>query len=178
MRALSHISACCTVSSPRAKTIDIKRRIVDASGLYASDPEVCRYSPWGPNSLDETRAFVADCLRDKEVVPRTRHTLAVTLEDAVIGAVTVVEGPDAVAELGYVMNRSFWGAGFATEAASRALRWAFDDLRASSVFATCRPNNAASIRVLEKTGMRRDALLVDHMWMRDHWEDSYRFVLP
>lgn len=145
---------------------------------YASDPEVCRFSPWGPNSLEETQAFVEDCLRERQVTPRTHHTLAVTLDGVPVGAVTVVERTDAVVELGYVMNRLLWGAGFATEAASRALRWAFEELGATSAFATCRPDNAASIRVLQKLGMRQDELLVDHMWMRDHWEDSMRFVLP
>lgn len=145
---------------------------------YASDPEVCRYSPWGPNSVTDTESFVAACLQEQRALPRTAYTLAITMTGVLIGAVTVVAGDDDEAEIGYVLNREYWGLGIATEAATITLKWALSELGAQRVFATCRPGNFASIRVLEKLGLVREAHLIDHMWMRDHWEDSLRFALP
>lgn len=146
--------------------------------LYASDPDVCRYSPWGPNTLDQTREFVQECLHQQQVESRSDHTLAVTMNGALIGAVALSSLPDNAFSFGCTLNRSYWGMGLGTEAARCLLRWAVEDLGATSVSATCRPGNLASIRVLEKVGMVKDKLLTDHMWMTDHWEDSYLFVLP
>lgn len=57
-------------------------------------------------------------------------------------------------EIGYAVARKFWGKGFATEAARRILRYAFDELAAEKVVAVARPENINSIRVMEKLGMR------------------------
>ena len=55
-------------------------------------------------------------------------------------------------EVGWVIRRSRWGQGFATEAAREALRFAFDDVRVDHVISLIRPDNARSIRVAEKIG--------------------------
>jgi RimJ/RimL family protein N-acetyltransferase len=62
-------------------------------------------------------------------------------------------GPDV--ELGYTLSRAAWGRGYATEAASAVLRWAFVGLGLERVVAVADPANAASLRVLDKIGMRR-----------------------
>lgn len=55
-------------------------------------------------------------------------------------------------EVGWVIRRSRWGHGFATEAGSEALRFAFEDVRVDHVISLIRPDNARSIRVAEKIG--------------------------
>ena len=62
-------------------------------------------------------------------------------------------GPDV--ELGYTLSHAAWGRGLATEAARAVLRWAFAGLRLERVVAVADPANAASLRVLDKLGMRR-----------------------
>ena len=59
-------------------------------------------------------------------------------------------------EVGYAVGKSFWGKGYATEAATRFLDYAFEKLRLEKVVAVTRPENAASRRVMEKIGMRYD----------------------
>lgn len=56
-------------------------------------------------------------------------------------------------EIGYAVAKKFWGKGFAAEAARQFLRYAFAELDAEKVVAVARPENAASIRVMEKIGM-------------------------
>ena len=58
-------------------------------------------------------------------------------------------------ELGWMLRRSFWGRGYATEGARAALRYAFTELRQPQVISLIRPENAASIRVAERLGERR-----------------------
>jgi RimJ/RimL family protein N-acetyltransferase len=57
-------------------------------------------------------------------------------------------------ETAYRFRPASWGAGFATEAAAAVLAYAFEELGAPRVVADTRANNAASLRVLEKIGMR------------------------
>ena len=61
-------------------------------------------------------------------------------------------GPDV--ELTYTLARAAWGRGYATEAARAVLRWAFAGLLLPRVEAVADPANDASLRVLEKLGMR------------------------
>ena len=60
-------------------------------------------------------------------------------------------------EVGWLLARSHWGRGLATEGGRRSLAWAFDELGADHVISLIRPENAASIRVAEKLGERREA---------------------
>ena len=58
-------------------------------------------------------------------------------------------------ELGWMLRRSFWGKGYATEGARAALRFAFGRLAQPHVISLIHPENAASIRVAERLGERR-----------------------
>ncbi|HEX3894340.1 MAG TPA: GNAT family N-acetyltransferase [Terracidiphilus sp.] len=58
-------------------------------------------------------------------------------------------------ELGYYLKPAYWGAGFATEAATAVVEYAFVTLGAASLFAGHHPANRASQRVLEKLGFER-----------------------
>jgi RimJ/RimL family protein N-acetyltransferase len=55
-------------------------------------------------------------------------------------------------ELGWVIRRSSWGHGFATEAARAALQWAWDSVETDHIISIIQPENTRSIRVAEKIG--------------------------
>lgn len=58
-------------------------------------------------------------------------------------------------KLGWTVAREQWGRGYATEAARRALDYAFAELPACErVVASIDPDNAASIKIAERLGMR------------------------
>lgn len=58
-------------------------------------------------------------------------------------------------ELGFHFRPSFWGRGYAFEAASNAIAYAFGDLGAHALFAGHHPANAASAALLAKLGFAR-----------------------
>jgi RimJ/RimL family protein N-acetyltransferase len=60
--------------------------------------------------------------------------------------------PASEIEIGYFLKRSAWGNGYATEAAERILRFAFEDSPLGEVVAVIDPRNQSSRRVLEKIG--------------------------
>lgn len=55
-------------------------------------------------------------------------------------------------ELGWTLAREFWGCGYATEGARRALDFAFEEMERDHVVSLIRPDNTASIRVAERLG--------------------------
>ncbi len=148
---------------------------------YGSDPEVVRFMPWGPNEKDDTKAFVARARADQNQSPRTKHELAVVLrqEGRLIGGCGIrVHAPvDRGADMGYCLHRSFWGTGYATEVAEALLTFGFDRLTLHRIVATCDVGNAASARVLEKVGMRREAHLREDSLIRGVWRDSYLYAI-
>jgi len=57
-------------------------------------------------------------------------------------------------EVDFLLARSYWGKGCATEAAKAALEYGFETLKLDRIIALSRPDNAASRKVIEKIGMR------------------------
>lgn len=58
-------------------------------------------------------------------------------------------------EIGWALDRSAWGRGYATEAAARCVAWAFEDLGWREVIHVIHPENLASIAVAERLGSHR-----------------------
>ncbi len=61
-----------------------------------------------------------------------------------------------VLEIGYLLKESFWHCGYAREAACGCKKYAFERLNADTVHAIIKADNAASIRVAESIGMRKE----------------------
>jgi [ribosomal protein S5]-alanine N-acetyltransferase len=99
--------------------------------------------------LEKAEALIASQDHTKE------HFFSVRLSDGrLIGAMGVIDHPDGTIEVGYWFGVDYQGKGYALE----ALRATLDQITAHpglahrSIVAECRPDNAASIRLLTKTG--------------------------
>lgn len=77
------------------------------------------------------------------------------------------EGGDI--EIGWLLRGPYWGQGFAFEAASAVLQYAFEELRLEQIIALIRPDNHRSIRLAEKLRMRYDGTVEQ----RDHEMRKY-----
>jgi ribosomal-protein-alanine N-acetyltransferase len=152
---------------------------LEAVHAYAGDPEVCRFTDWGPNTPAQSRAFIDEMRAASALEQPDSMTWAVTAAGGVVGAcsVTVTNHEHRRGAMGYVLARAYWGQGYATEAAAVVLRFAREDLGLERVEATCRPGNAASQRVLVKIGMQQEGLLRSHMLIRGRREDSLLFAV-
>ena len=53
----------------------------------------------------------------------------------------------------WILDKEYWGKGYAVEGGRAAIKYAFDTTNTNSVIAQIRPNNIASIRTAEKLGM-------------------------
>lgn len=127
--------------------------VADAPDVFewVGDPEVNRWMPYPLyESVDQARAWIAR-LRPED------HEFGFQLRDGgkVIGAGSVkwVEEQRA-GELGYNLNRAWWGRGYATEAAKALLGWARDALGIRDFVASHAVANAASGNVIRKCGFQ------------------------
>ena len=57
-------------------------------------------------------------------------------------------------EIGWRLDRQFWGRGYATEAANKALSFAFDSLKLNQLVSFTSINNAPSIAVMKRIGLQ------------------------
>jgi RimJ/RimL family protein N-acetyltransferase len=128
---------------------------------YAADPEWSRYLaslPASSYTRVEAEGFVASQMAvDRELHP----SWAIEHQGRAVGGVNVLFAYEhRVGELGYGLAPRLWGQGLVVEAARAVLDAAFGAYpQLARVRARTDGRNAQSLRVLEKLGMKREALL-------------------
>ncbi len=115
------------------------------------------------------------------------HGVAVVLDGVVIGTVSlgVVDGMGqpgmprrTEASLGYVLDPAYGGRGYATEAVAAMVDHAFARLDVRRITAGCFADNLASVRLLDKLGMRREQHGVGDSWHAElGWVDGCTYGL-
>jgi RimJ/RimL family protein N-acetyltransferase len=80
-------------------------------------------------------------------------------------------------EIGFVLHPDHHGNGYATEASRSLLRIAFEELGLHRVIGQTEARNAASARVLEKLGMRREAHLVENEFVKGEWQSELIYAI-
>ncbi|MET3961913.1 RimJ/RimL family protein N-acetyltransferase [Marmoricola sp. OAE513] len=82
------------------------------------------------------------------------------------------------AEIGWCLDPSFQGHGYATEGVAELIRIAFEDVGLRRVTALCFSANEPSWRLMERLGMRREAHNVrDALHRSGEWMDGYLYAL-
>ena len=168
--------SCVDLMTARLRLRDFELEDYQAVHAFATDLAVVRYVDWGPNTPEETRAFLREARASADVSPRRRYALAVVVQsdpERLIGSIELrmVSCEHRRGEIGYVLAREAWGLGYATEATRRLLAFGFDELGLHKVSATCDPENRASMAVLTKNGMHQEGTLRDHVYARGQWRD-------
>lgn len=166
--------------TPRLTLRDFLASDLEAIHAYSSDPRVTKFLFFGPRDTEASADYLEGLLASQVETPRTRFELAV--EEAgsgrVMGACDLSLIERNVVDLGYMLGVADWGKGFATEIALRLVEAAFCDLRADRVISTVDVNNKASMHVLEKVGMRWEAVFRKHRRAKNRWWDCHLYVLP
>ncbi len=148
-----------------------------------STPGVSDWLTRVPGSeADETARFA-----DPE---RLARTIVVEHEGRVVGDLMLLvhdgyaqaevaeRAVDSQAEIGWVLDPASRGEGLATEAVAALLGVCFESLGLHRVTAGCMAANAASWRLMERVGMRREAHTVRSGLHRDGtWRDGYTYAL-
>lgn len=129
----------------------------DAFRAMVADPDLMRHLH---DSVPLTPAQADDALRD--TIDRYAEGFgdwAIVRRDdgLILGESGLTRLPEFGAiEIGYMLAPQVWGQGYATEAATAVMQYAFSHLKLDRLIATTRPDNERSIHVLEKLGMHKE----------------------
>jgi len=156
----------------------------DAEAVYAYErlPEVHRYLYTEPRSRSEVDAAVAERVGNRAV---TEPGQAISLV-AELARTGELAGDCMLAwrsaehqqgEVGYVFNPAYHGRGLATEATLALLRLGFEGMRLHRITGRLDARNAASARVLERAGLRREAHLVENEFVKGEWTDELIYAI-
>ena len=110
-----------------------------------------------PYTEQDAKAFLKHVTAARDL-----SNLAIETHGEAVGAVGFVPGRDIErfsAEIGYWLGEEFWGRGIVTEALSLVTGHVLSELNFLRLFALPFADNPASVRVLEKAGYTREALL-------------------
>jgi RimJ/RimL family protein N-acetyltransferase len=148
---------------------------------YRNDPDVARYQGWEGISEAEAHAFIAEQKLVQPGVPGQWFQIAIALKETgmLAGdcALKIDEHDERQAEIGYTLARAYQGKGIATEAVSRVLDYAFRTLELHRVIAITDCENAASIVLLERLGLRREGHFIQNVWFKGKWADEYLYAI-
>lgn len=135
--------------------------VVSAHAELDIDPEVWRFDPGRPLSLEERPEAIERRIRGYE--SQVFGALAVTLKESgqYIGYCglqlylcdRIPLGTPEV-ELFYKLGRSHWGRGYATEACRELIRHAFEELRLRRIVTCTHRDNTHSLALLRRLGMQ------------------------
>lgn len=117
-------------------------------------------------------------LRSASVDPSVLQSFVMVYGQQVIGNCGVGQNDAGAYELGYMIGRSWWGQGLATEAAAALCSHAFRTLPLDRILAGVFYDNPASMRVLKKIGFRVTGPSKP-VWSiaRGHYDDGVDFEL-
>lgn len=130
---------------------------LDPYARMCADPEVMRYLPGVP-TREESARQIERFMRHWEERDYGIWAVEEKAGGELIGFVGLAYQDDWPAgehkvEVGWRLNRRFWGNGLATEGALPSLRYGFDRLKLPRIISICDPRNRASRRVMEKAGL-------------------------
>jgi RimJ/RimL family protein N-acetyltransferase len=148
---------------------------------YRNDPDIARYQSWSEFSEQEAVDFIAAQKALRPGVPGQWFQFAIELKatNALIGdcALKIDEHEPRQAEIGFTLAREHQGRGYASEAVSRVLDYAFRALCLHRVVAITDCENAPSVALLERLGMRREGHFKQNVWFKGKWGDEYLYAI-
>jgi len=141
---------------------------------WAGNPDNTRYMAWGPNTEEETKGFLG--------IVKPGKDFAVVLKEVnkIIGSCGIYpDETNDTAELGWILHMDYHKQGFGSEICGELIRYGFEDLRLRRIAAPCAAVNYGSYRIMERNGMRREALHIKKFWSRvdKEWIDEAVYAI-
>lgn len=126
---------------------------VASTFAYSSDFENTHYMLMVPNkTIEETREFLVKCIAEYEKENPEYLSFAVVLDNQHIGEVFAYLS-EKEADIGWLINKRYWGNGYATEAAKLLVEYIKKELHRTDIVAYCDARNIASQKVMKNIGM-------------------------
>ncbi|NCA07555.1 MAG: N-acetyltransferase [Micrococcales bacterium] len=134
-------------------------------------------NPHGPTSFD-FKAQIRSLLRALE--SNDGIPFVITFRDEIVGQLNVaniLHGSVSSCVIGYWIIPEVAGLGITPTAVALAMDYMFKVVGLHRVEIDIRPENEASIRVVEKLGLRYEGLKQNYIHINNDWRDHYVFAL-
>jgi RimJ/RimL family protein N-acetyltransferase len=166
-----------SVTTPRLVLRPFERGDLDDLALILGNESVNRYLYTEPRDRDETVVALERRLEhDEEVGDDRTLRIAVVLRDSsrLIGDFMLhwTENEHRQGEVGGSLHPDYHGQGYASEIYGSLLELAFSSYGLHRVVGRCDGRNTASIRSLEKAGLRREAHFIENEFVKGEWTDE------
>jgi ribosomal-protein-alanine N-acetyltransferase len=141
--------------------------------------------PWEPTWPSDDLTRGAFRRRLKRYAEDQRSDLAYAFlifrsdDNAMVGGLTIANIRRGVAQagsVGYWIGAPFARKGYMTAAVRALIPYSFTALRLHRLEAACIPDNAASIRLLEKTGFTREGYARSYLCINGVWQDHLLYA--
>ena len=147
---------------------------------YRNDPELSRYQDWTPNfNEEEGQAFIHQMQHAEPLSDGLQIAIELTAKGILVGDLYI--GPyrnsKNQATIGYTLVQPYQRSGYASEAVRGLLTYGFTILGLHRVIAEVDPRNTASVVVLERLSMRREAHHLQAYWDGSSWTDEYVYAI-
>jgi ribosomal-protein-alanine N-acetyltransferase len=142
-------------------------------------------TPWEPTWPVDDLARASFRRRIRRYAEDQRADLAYAFfvrrqpDETLLGGLTLANvrrGCAQAGSLGYWIGAAHARRGHMTAAVNALLPFAFETLKLHRVEAACIPTNAASVRLLERTGFRREGYARQYLCIDGVWQDHFLFA--
>jgi RimJ/RimL family protein N-acetyltransferase len=163
-----------TIDTDRLRLRPFIESDLDALANILARPDVMEYLYEEPR----TRGEVAAVLRRQMAMNHLSHqgdNLMLAIEErasgAMIGSVNLIwhSQEHQQGEIGYTLHPDYQGRGYASEAARAMLSFGFNDMRLHRICGVCDERNQRSRLLMERIGMRQEAVLREVEWVKGTW---------
>ena len=141
---------------------------------------MARYQSWDSYDEREALEFIREIGSAEPGTPGEWFQFAVGIRETgqLVGDCGLKTGEDGrKAEIGFTLSREYQGKGYAYEAVSRLLDYAFGDLEIHRVVAIADQENAPSVALLERLGMRREGSFTQNVWFKGGWASEHLYAV-
>ena len=168
------------------RTARLKLRLITLEDLESihilhSLPETDEYNTLGiPEDIEETKKIITPWVKDNEVKDIIDYTFAIEIiGNGFIGLLGLKIGAKKYSrgEVWYKIHSDYWNCGYATEAVKAIIGFGFKELKLHRIEAGCAVDNLASIKVLEKVGMKKEGRKRQVLPLKNGWSDGYDYAI-
>ncbi len=156
---------------------DYEESDFDAVFAFMGDEETSAYMYIGTQSEEQVRSYISRMIERAKRIDQPSTYYAVVLKETceLIGNCEIDLTKCEAGALAWMLNKRHHGRGYATEMGRKLMQIGFEDLKLHRLFAHCDAENLASRHVMEKLGMRCEALHLEARPANRHVTDGRKY---
>jgi len=160
----------------RPITIDDRSEVFE----YRRDKETNKYQGWIPETIEDVDVFIAKISMQINL-PDTWFQFVIIDKETqrIVGDIGIhfIDAENKQAEIGCTLNKDFQNKGFATESVKEVIGYLFNGLKKHRIITSIDPDNINSIRLVERSGFRKEAHFVESLLIHGKWVDDLIYAL-